>query len=637
MPEPIDISPNNDNGVLKEILREGEGDGCSPPGSRVKVHYTGTLMDGTKFDSSRDRNEPFEFDLGKGSVIKAWDIGVATMKKGERAMLTCAPEYAYGKSGSPPTIPSNATLKFDVEVLGWKCEDISPKKDGGIERAQIKAGEGYTCPNDGAFVEVSLVGKYEGREFDVRDVSFTVGEGSEQNIILGIDKAIEKFKKGEISRLTIKPHYAFGAQGSEEFNIPPNATVEYTVTLKSFERTKESWALDTKERVEQAKIFKEKGTNYFKTLKFNLAVKMYKKIIDYLESQKDPEFDKEIESLNLAAHLNLSLCYLKLNDNFEAKAAATAALKIDPDNVKALFRRGQALLKLGEPKLASNDFAECLKLDPGNTAAQSQQMICAKTLKEQLQKEKKVYANMFDKFAKMDAQREEIEKKKEPNVMSSVGEWGKEDREREPRDIHGQYTDLLRLFEYGGFPPEANYLFLGDYVDRGKQSLETICLLLAYKIKYPENFFLLRGNHECASINRIYGFYDECKRRYNIKLWKTFTDCFNCLPIAAIIDEKIFCCHGGLSPDLQGMEQIRRIMRPTDVPDTGSSTISEAKQLEGAQRSLRERVGDTYYQLYRIFTELLQLYLEVSHILEETREQKNKFYNDNTPRKNAQA
>jgi serine/threonine-protein phosphatase PP1 catalytic subunit len=100
--------------------------------------------------------------------------------------------------------------------------------------------------------------------------------------------------------------------------------------------------------------------------------------------------------------------------------------------------------------------------------------------------------------------------------------------------------------------------------------LETICLLLAYKIKYPENFFILRGNHECASINRIYGFYDECKRRYNIKLWKTFTDCFNCLPIAAIIDEKIFTMHGGLSPDLNSMEQIRRVMRPTDVSNNSS-------------------------------------------------------------------
>ncbi|KAB5512018.1 hypothetical protein DKX38_029046 [Salix brachista] len=136
-------------------------------------------------------------------------------------------------------------------------------------------------------------------------------------------------------------------------------------------------------------------------------------------------------------------------------------------------------------------------------------------------------------------------------------------------DIHGQYSDLLRLFEYGGFPPEANYLFLGDYVDRGKQSLETICLLLAYKIKYPEKFFLLRGNHECASINRIYGFYDECKRRFNVKIWKAFIDSFNCLPVAALIDEKILCMHGGLSPELNNLEQIRNLQRPTDVPDSG--------------------------------------------------------------------
>eukprot|EP00929_Paragymnodinium_shiwhaense_P071668 TRINITY_DN36418_c0_g1_i1.p1 TRINITY_DN36418_c0_g1~~TRINITY_DN36418_c0_g1_i1.p1 ORF type:complete len:303 (-),score=45.73 TRINITY_DN36418_c0_g1_i1:441-1349(-) len=136
-------------------------------------------------------------------------------------------------------------------------------------------------------------------------------------------------------------------------------------------------------------------------------------------------------------------------------------------------------------------------------------------------------------------------------------------------DTHGQYSDLMRLFECGGFPPEANYLFLGDYVDRGKQSLETICLLLSYKVKYPDNFFLLRGNHECASINRIYGFYDECKRRYSIRLWKTFTDCFNCLPVSAVVDDRILCMHGGLSPELSHLEQIKRVVRPTDVPDTG--------------------------------------------------------------------
>ena len=110
---------------------------------------------------------------------------------------------------------------------------------------------------------------------------------------------------------------------------------------------------------------------------------------------------------------------------------------------------------------------------------------------------------------------------------------------------------------------------MGDYVDRGKQSIECICLLLAYKIKYDENFFILRGNHESGSINRIYGFFDECKKRYNVKLWKNFVDLFNCLPLAASIDDKIFIVHGGLSPELKLIENLNKIMRPTDVPEEG--------------------------------------------------------------------
>jgi len=137
-------------------------------------------------------------------------------------------------------------------------------------------------------------------------------------------------------------------------------------------------------------------------------------------------------------------------------------------------------------------------------------------------------------------------------------------------DVHGQYYDLLRLFEMGGFPCEENpYLFLGDYVDRGRQGIETVCLLLTFKCKFPDNFFLLRGNHECPSINRIYGFYDECRRRYDVKMWRTFNDALNTLPMAAIIGERMFCVHGGLSPELLRLDQIFDVPRPTDVPDQG--------------------------------------------------------------------
>jgi len=141
-------------------------------------------------------------------------------------------------------------------------------------------------------------------------------------------------------------------------------------------------------------------------------------------------------------------------------------------------------------------------------------------------------------------------------------------------DIHGQYHDLLRIFDHVGFPPKANYLFLGDYVDRGKKSLETIILLFAYKIKYPENFFLLRGNHESPSICRIYGFYDECKRRYNVKMWRMFLDVFNCLPVCARIDDRVLCMHGGLSQEMlvEGNDcnsLVDSLTRPADIPDSG--------------------------------------------------------------------
>ncbi|WKY01915.1 hypothetical protein Q1695_015712 [Nippostrongylus brasiliensis] len=135
-------------------------------------------------------------------------------------------------------------------------------------------------------------------------------------------------------------------------------------------------------------------------------------------------------------------------------------------------------------------------------------------------------------------------------------------------DIHGQYADLLRLFNKSGFPPDVNYLFLGDYVDRGQQNLECIALFFCYKIKYPGNFFTLRGNHECSPINRVYGFFEECNRRYqSTRLWLQFQDAFAALPFTALVAGKILCMHGGLSPKLKTMDQLRQITRPIDPPN----------------------------------------------------------------------
>ena len=139
-------------------------------------------------------------------------------------------------------------------------------------------------------------------------------------------------------------------------------------------------------------------------------------------------------------------------------------------------------------------------------------------------------------------------------------------------DIHGQYSDLLRIFDLCGYPPKNNYLFLGNYVGFGIKGIEVMCLLLCYKIKYPEKITLLRGNHESSVNNRIYGFYDECKRKYNVKLWREFTNLFNYLPLGAIIDNVIFCVHSGLSPYLKSPNDIFNIVRPTEIPDVGLLT-----------------------------------------------------------------
>ena len=137
-------------------------------------------------------------------------------------------------------------------------------------------------------------------------------------------------------------------------------------------------------------------------------------------------------------------------------------------------------------------------------------------------------------------------------------------------DIHGQYFDLLKHIDSAGIPPDTTYLVLGDYVDRGKYSIEVACLLYALKIKYPINIYIIRGDHECSRVNRRNGFYEECVRRFGtLYVWNAFVSTFNVLPFAAIIDQSIFCVHGGLSPLLESVSQLRKIERPVDIPHEG--------------------------------------------------------------------
>ncbi|OXB53765.1 hypothetical protein ASZ78_012047 [Callipepla squamata] len=333
-----DITPTRDRGVLKIIKRPGNEDESPMIGDKVYVHYKGKLANGKKFDSSRDRNEPFVFSLGKGQVIKAWDIGVATMKKGEDLF-----------------------------------------EDGGIIRRIKRKGEGYSNPNEGATVEIHLEGFCGGTRFDCKDVKFVVGEGEDHDIPIGIDKALEKMQRGEHCILYLGPRYGFGEAGKPKYGIQANAELVYEVTLKSFEKAKESWEMDTKEKLEQAAIVKEKGTMYFK------------------------KESKASDSFLLAAFLNLAMCYLKLREYTKAVECCDKALGLDQDNEKGLYRRGEARLLMNEFELAKCDFQKVLEVNPQNKAARSQISVCQKKTKEHNERDRRIYANMFAKFAERDA------------------------------------------------------------------------------------------------------------------------------------------------------------------------------------------------------------------------------------------
>ncbi|XP_021290400.1 peptidyl-prolyl cis-trans isomerase FKBP62-like isoform X2 [Herrania umbratica] len=526
------------NGLKKKLVKEGEGWETPDTGDEVEVHYTGTLLDGTKFDSSRDKGSTFKFQLGLGQVIKGWDEGIKTMKRGENAIFTIPSELAYGESGSPPTIPPNATLQFDVELVSWNsvkdiCKDggifkkilvkgekwenpkdldeafvkyeacledgtiisksdgieftvgdgyfcpalakavktmkkgekvlltVKPQyafgedgrpalasegavppnatlhitlelvswksvsdvtKDRKVMKKILKEGEGYDRPNDGTVVHVKLIGKLQdGKIFAKKghDEELFEFKIDEEQVIDGLDRAVKTMKKGEHALITIQPEYAFGSSESQQelAVVPANATVYYEVELVSFVKEKESWDMNTQEKIEAAGKKKEEGNALYKAGKYERASKRYEKAVKFIEydSSFSDEEKQQTKLLKVTCNLNDAACKLKLKDYKQAEKLCTKVLELDNKNVKALYRRAQAYIQIVDLDLAEVDIKKALEIDPDNRDVKLEYRVLKEKIREYNKKDAQFYGNIFAKMNKL----EQVKgAKREPTSMA---------------------------------------------------------------------------------------------------------------------------------------------------------------------------------------------------------------------------
>mmetsp|Transcript_71591 Transcript_71591/g.126013 ORF Transcript_71591/g.126013 Transcript_71591/m.126013 type:complete len:474 (-) Transcript_71591:607-2028(-) len=407
--EEADVTSKQDKGVLKTITAVGAGAAKPSRGAEVTVHYTGTLEDGTCFDCSRKKGRPFTFRLGEGEVIKGWDVGVASMRLGERSLLKCAPDYAYGAEGAALDIPPGAALLFDMELLAWtEWKDVSERKDGSIMKKITKAGEGWRNAEFDSVVTASWKLTLKDSEEVLQETcksTFTIG--AEEVAPRGLERVIQTMLKGEEALVQLNAAEGFGEKGHAELGVPPGACLSYAVTIDDVVFAPAMWELKLHdEKIKHAVKLKEEGNAFFKQGWVSRAVKKYQAAIAFLSTQYEASEAQQAESKShkAAIYLNISACGIKAGLWDAVLENVEEALQIQPNNMKALLRRGKAYSELDRWRESKLDLQTVIEA-AGPEAADAKKELAklTKKIKAHDDKQRGAFQGMFDKIRLRDA------------------------------------------------------------------------------------------------------------------------------------------------------------------------------------------------------------------------------------------
>jgi FK506-binding protein 4/5 len=330
-------------------------------------------------------------------VIKGWEEAVQTMLKGEVAEFVLAPDYAYGANGSPPKIPPNATLKFEIELLEWTLDkDISKAKDGSVLKRVLREGDGWQRPKGETKVQARVLTRLaeSGPVVHEANLDVTIGDGS---LPPGLLRLLKEMKKGEHATAVVKPQHAYGEKGNAVQHVPPNATLYYEVELTDMQKEKEPWEMTNEEKFSNASTRREHGNQLFKQGHLKRAAKRYKSALSCLTSDHafNDQQKKEARAAQVPCHLNLAAVAIKRQQWKAALESAKKALEIDPNNTKALFRHAQASAESGELIAAQQDLRKALELQPNDADLLALNKRVQQMQAVQDKRDKAVFAKMF--------------------------------------------------------------------------------------------------------------------------------------------------------------------------------------------------------------------------------------------------